>query len=56
MGSAAANPAHPRGAAAAQVSDGLAVYDLGAGPPLLLMPNPRGWCAPPRPTANWRSC
>jgi pimeloyl-ACP methyl ester carboxylesterase len=42
MGSAAADPAHPWGAAAAQVSDGLAVYDLGAGPPLLLMPNPQG--------------
>jgi hypothetical protein len=20
------------------------------------MPNPQGWCAPPRPTAHWRSC
>src|SRR5512133_3026796 len=42
MGSAAADPAHPRRAAPAHVSDGLAVYDLGAGPPLLLMPHPQG--------------
>jgi proline iminopeptidase len=31
-----------RAAAPACVHDGLAVYDLGAGPPLLLMPNPQG--------------
>ena len=48
MGSAAADPAHPRRSAApAQVSDGLAVYDLGASPPLLLMPNPQGMVRTP---------
>src|SRR5512132_4345320 len=47
MGSAAADPAHPRRAAPAHVSDGLAVYDLGAGPPLLLMPNPQGMVRAP---------
>jgi pimeloyl-ACP methyl ester carboxylesterase len=29
------------------MSDGLAVYDLGAGPPLLLMPNPQGMVRTP---------
>ena len=47
MGSAAADPAHPRRAAPAHESDGLAVYDLGAGPPLLLMPNPQGMVRAP---------
>jgi pimeloyl-ACP methyl ester carboxylesterase len=38
----------PRGnAAPAYVHDGLAVYDLGAGPPLLVMPNPQGMVAAP---------
>src|SRR5512132_2368439 len=38
----------PRWAAApAWVHDGLAVYDLGAGPPLLLMPNPQGMVRTP---------
>ena len=35
-------PRSGRAAAPACVHDGLAVYDLGAGPPLLLMPNPQG--------------
>src|SRR5215218_11456337 len=47
MGSAAADPAHPWRAAPAHLSDGLAVYDLGAGPPLLLMPNPQGMVRTP---------
>jgi proline iminopeptidase len=48
MGGAAAGPAPPTGASVpAQVSDGLAVYDLGAGPPLLLMPNPQGMVRTP---------
>jgi pimeloyl-ACP methyl ester carboxylesterase len=48
MGSAAADPAQPRRIAVpAHVSDGLAVYDLGAGPPLLLMPNPQGMVRAP---------
>jgi pimeloyl-ACP methyl ester carboxylesterase len=48
MGGAAADPAPPTGASVpAQVSDGLAVYDLGAGPPLLLMPNPQGMVRTP---------
>jgi hypothetical protein len=41
VGSAAADPARPRRVAVpAHVAEGLAVYDLGGGPSLLLMPNP----------------
>ena len=36
-----------RPGAPAWVHDGLAVYDLGAGPPLLVMPNPQGMVAGP---------
>jgi hypothetical protein len=38
----AGDPGSRRVAAPACVHDGLAVYDLGAGPPLLVMPNPQG--------------
>src|SRR5512133_3688401 len=36
-----------RAAAPACVHDGLAVYNLGGGPPLLLMPNPQGMVRAP---------
>lgn len=36
------DPRPRRGAAPAWIRDGLAVYSLGGGPPLLVMPNPQG--------------
>lgn len=43
----AEGPRPRRAVAPACVRDGLAVYDLGAGPPLLLMPNPQGMVRAP---------
>jgi len=43
----AGDPSSRRVAAPACVHDGLAVYDLGAGPPLLVMPNPQGMVRAP---------
>ena len=47
-GSGPAEAPRPRGTGApAWIHDGLAVYDLGAGPPLLVMPNPQGMVRAP---------
>jgi hypothetical protein len=40
-------PCPRRAAVPAHLHDGLAIYDLGVGPPLLVMPNPQGMVRAP---------
>jgi hypothetical protein len=50
------DPRSRRATAPTWMHDGLAVYVLGAGPPLLVMPNPQGMVLAPQARVRWRSC